>query len=240
MTAASPPPPPPHAPGFAAGLGQSLPIALGYLPIALSFGMAATRAGLGWSEAVMLSAVIYAGASQFLALALVGSGAPLLVSAATLIAMNLRHVLYGPALMERAGPCAPRRRVAVWGWGLTDEVFGQALGALARGQSFGEGWMTGLGLGAYAAWVGGTAAGALAGGQALQAWPALDAGLGFMLGALFLALLLSVLTRAALGAIVVAGGLTGAASLVWSPTAGILAGMFGGALAGTFLAGRAR
>jgi 4-azaleucine resistance transporter AzlC len=230
------------APGFRAGLLQSLPIALGYAPIAFSFGVAATRAGLSAPEAVMLSLVIYAGASQFLALALVTSGAPVLVSAFTLIAMNLRHVLYGPALMRQAGEGAPRRHAWAWAWGLTDEVFGQSLGALARGQRFSEAWMFGLGLGAYAAWVGGTAVGALAGGGALAAWPALDAGLGFMLPALFLALLMSVLSRAALPVVAVAGAATVAGTLALSGTAGILLGMVAGALAGVLagLVGRRR
>uniref|UniRef100_UPI0035658AD9 AzlC family ABC transporter permease n=1 Tax=Phaeovulum sp. TaxID=2934796 RepID=UPI0035658AD9 len=118
---------------FAQGLWSALPIALGYFPIAFSFGVAAVRAGLSAPESVMLSLVIYAGASQFLALALVTGGAPLAVSAFTLIAMNLRHVLYGPALMKAAGPGAGRRRAWAWAFGLTDEVFGAALGALARG-----------------------------------------------------------------------------------------------------------
>ena len=122
------------SPGFGAGLLAALPIVMGYFPIAFSFGVAATRAGLTGAEAVMLSLVVYAGASQFLALALVTSGAPVLVAAFTLIAMNLRHVLYGPALMKEAGPGAPRRHAWAWAWGLTDEVFGQALGALSRGQ----------------------------------------------------------------------------------------------------------
>ena len=219
-------------PRFLSGLLQSVPIALGYFPIAFSFGVAATRAGLSAPEAVMLSLVIYAGASQFLALALVTSGAPVLVSAFTLIAMNLRHVLYGPALMKQAGRHASRRLAWGWAWGLTDEVFGQALGALARGQRFSERWMFGLGLGAYAAWVGGTAVGALAGGGALEAWPALNAGLGFMLTALFLALLLSILSRAALPAIAVAAVATVIGTLAVSGTVGILAGMICGALAG--------
>jgi len=90
-------------PSFLDGLAASLPIALGYFPIAFSFGVAATRSGFSAVEAVSLSLIIYAGASQFLALALLGSGAPVLVSAFTLIAMNLRHVLYGPALMRQAG-----------------------------------------------------------------------------------------------------------------------------------------
>lgn len=219
-------------PGFATGLLQALPIVLGYFPIAFSFGVAASRAGLTGVEATFLSLVIYAGASQFLALALVTGGAPVLVAAFTLIAMNVRHVLYGPALMKHAGTEATRRHAWAWAWGLTDEVFGQALGALARGQRFSEAYMFGLGLAAYAAWVSGTALGAWAGGGALEGWPALNAGLGFMLAALFLSLLLSILSRAALPAIGVAAVATVVGTLAVSGTTGILLGMIAGALAG--------
>jgi 4-azaleucine resistance transporter AzlC len=230
----------PHAPATPAttrppvldGLLASLPIALGYFPIAFSFGVAATRAGFSGLEAFALSLIIYAGASQFLALALLTSGAPVLVSAFTLIAMNLRHVLYGPALMRAAGKGASTRRAWVWAFGLTDEVFGQALGALARGQRFSESYMFGLGLGAYASWLSGTAVGAVAGGGALEGWPAVSAGLGFMLPALFLALLLSILSRRQVPVILVAGAMTVAGTLWVSATAGILAGMIAGALAG--------
>ena len=55
MTATRPP--------FLAGLTASLPIALGYFPIAFSFGVAATRAGFSAVEAFALSLIIYAGAS---------------------------------------------------------------------------------------------------------------------------------------------------------------------------------
>ena len=214
------------------GLIASLPIALGYFPIAFSFGVAATRAGFTGTEAFALSLIIYAGASQFLALALLSSGAPVLVSAFTLIAMNLRHVLYGPALMRAAGKGASTRRAWVWAFGLTDEVFGQALGAIARGQKFSESYMFGLGSGAYASWLSGTAVGALAGGGALEGWPAVSAGLGFMLPALFLALLLSILSRRQVPVILVAGAVTVAGTLWVSATTGILAGMVAGALAG--------
>jgi 4-azaleucine resistance transporter AzlC len=217
---------------FPSGLTASLPIALGYFPIAFSFGVAATRAGFSAIEAFALSLIIYAGASQFLALALLTSGAPVLVSAFTLIAMNLRHVLYGPALMKAAGREATTRHAWAWAFGLTDEVFGQALGAIARGQRFSESYMFGLGLGAYAAWLSGTAAGALAGGGALDGWPAVSAGLGFMLPALFLALLMSIMTRRQLPVIAVAAVATVAGTLALSATSGILMGMVAGALAG--------
>jgi len=219
--------------GFADGLLAAVPIALGYFPIAFSFGVAATRAGLSAPEAFMLSLIMYAGAAQFLALALISAGAPLLVTAFTLVAMNLRHLMYGPALMKRAGAQASARHAWAWAFGLTDEVFGTALGALARGDVvYSERFMFGLTLAAYAAWLGGTAAGALAGGGALEAYPAISAGLGFMLPALFLALLLSILSRAQVPLVAIAAAVTVAGTLWVSPTSGILGGMVAGALAG--------
>lgn len=223
-------------PRFRDGLVASLPIVLGYLPIAFSFGVAASRAGLTPVEAFALSLIIYAGAAQFLALALVTSGASVLVAAFTLIAMNLRHLMYGPALMraakDAAGEKAPTRHAWAWAFGLTDEVFGQALGSLARGQRFSEPYMFGLGIGAYASWLAGTALGAVAGAGALEGWPSLSAGLGFMLPALFLALLLSLLSRRQVPVIVVAGGVTILATLLISATSGILLGMLAGAATG--------
>ncbi|NBE07876.1 AzlC family ABC transporter permease [Paragemmobacter ruber] len=218
--------------GLRAGMLAAVPIALGYFPIAFAFGVAATGAGLTAWEAAALSVIIYAGASQFLALALLTSGAALPVAALTLIAMNLRHLLYGPALMKAAGQGAARRHAWAWAWGLTDEVFGAALGDLARGRRFSESYMFGLGLPAYAAWVAGTVAGALAGGGALADWPVLEAGLSFLLPALFLALLLSILSRPQVPVIVVAGVACVAGTLAVSSTVGILAGMAAGAVAG--------
>jgi 4-azaleucine resistance transporter AzlC len=215
------------------GLLVGVPIALGYGPIAFSFGVAATRAGLSGGEAVALSVLMYSGAAQFMALALLAAGTSFAVAFVTLVAMSLRHVLYGPSLL-RAGGGAGLRWASVWGFGLTDEVFGASLGALARGGRLSDGFMMGLSLLAYGAWVTGTALGALAGGGALQAWPALDAGLGFMLTALFIALLLSITRRAALPAIGVAGAAALVLGALVSPTAGILGGMILGAAVGTF------
>jgi len=224
---------------FTDGLIAALPITLGYFPIAFAFGVAATGQGLSGVEAFGLSLIIYAGAAQFLALALIAGGAPLAVAAFTLVAMNLRHVLYGPALMKRAGAGATRRHAWAWAFGLTDEVFGAALGQLARGRRFSEPFMFGLGLAAYGSWLAGTALGAFAGGGALQDWPVLEAALGFMLPALFLSLLLSILSRAQIPVIFVAVLATILVTLMWSGTAGILAGMIAGAVAGVIgLGGR--
>ncbi|RYI30954.1 MAG: branched-chain amino acid ABC transporter permease, partial [Acetobacteraceae bacterium] len=65
-----------------------------------------------------------------------------------------------------------------------------------------------------------------------EGWPAMNAGLGFMLPALFLALLLSILNRRQLPVIAVAGAVTVLATLTISATSGILLGMLAGAVAG--------
>lgn len=217
------------------GFRAAIPIVLGYVPIAFSFGVAATRSGLSFLEALALSVIVFAGAAQFLAIALITSGVPALVAGLTLVAMNLRHVFYGPILMRQAGADAARRRGWIWGFALTDEVFGAALGALARGGRFGEGFMAALGLSSYAAWVLGTAAGAWAGAGALDRWPALAGALGFLLTALFLSLLLSMLNRRQVPVILAAGLATALGAALGSVTLGLFAGMAAGALVGALL-----
>jgi predicted branched-subunit amino acid permease len=217
---------------FWTGLVASVPLILGYFPIAFSFGVAATRSGMTLAEAFALSAIMYSGAAQFLAVALIAAGVPVVVAVATLAGMALRHLLYGPALLGRAGADGSVRWAGIWGFGLTDEVFAAGLGEMARGRRFSEPLMLGLAAGAYGAWLSGTLVGAYAGGGALEAWPAVSAGLGFMLPALFLALLLSMLTRAQVPVIMVAAAVTVAVTLAWSGTAGLLTGMLAGALAG--------
>ena len=221
-------------PSFWTGLATSVPLIFGYFPISFSFGVAASQSGLSELEAVSMSLIMYSGAAQFLAIALLASGMPLAVAALTLIGMGVRHVLYGPSLLRHAEAGTTTRHAWAWAYGLTDEVFAAALGELARGRRFSEPFMFGLGLGAYAAWVSGTLAGALAGGGALETWPAVNAGLGFMMPALFLSLLLSILTRTQVPVISVAAAATVAVTLLWSGTAGLLAGMVAGAMAGVF------
>jgi 4-azaleucine resistance transporter AzlC len=225
---------------LADGFRAAVPIALGYFPIAFSFGVAATRAGLSLLEALALSVIVFAGAAQFLAVALIASGAPALVAAFTLVAMNLRHLLYGPVLMRQAGADAARRTAWAWSFALTDEVFGAALGALARGGRFSEGFMAALGFSAYAAWIAGTLAGAWAGAGALDRWPAIAGALSFMLPALFLALLLSMMNRRQIPLIAAAGLATVLGGSLYSTTIGLFAGMGAGALVGVLMPGPRR
>lgn len=182
----------------------------------------------------MLSAIVYAGASQFLVLALVGAGAPILVSALSIIATNLRHVFYGPAIMEAARERATRRHAWAWSFFLSDGAFASAIIALNRSKDhFSPRFMFGIAAGPYLSWVIGTAIGSLL-GTSLAAWPAVDAAMGFLMPALFLAMVLSLLTKEHIPVVIVTACVSLPLILLVSPTVGILGGMVIGALSGLF------
>ena len=71
---------------WVSGVRDATPLLGGYIPVAISFGLIANQAGFSSWEAIIISLVIYAGASQFLFVGMVASGAPLwLVVAMTLL-----------------------------------------------------------------------------------------------------------------------------------------------------------
>lgn len=85
---------------FIQGCQSALPIALGYIPVAIAFGMATTSAGFPTWVIVAMSVFIYAGASQFLLFASIMSGASVLAVVGLCALLDSRHLLYAP-LMKR-------------------------------------------------------------------------------------------------------------------------------------------
>ena len=111
------------------GVREAIPLLGGYIPVALSFGLVATQAGFTTWEAAAISALIYAGASQFLFVGMIAAGAPLWLVVAMTLLINVRHVVYGPNLAA----LLPSSRH--WPWlmhGLTDQVFALALTRLPQ------------------------------------------------------------------------------------------------------------
>jgi len=179
--------------GFRHGLADSASLMLGYFSIATSFGLLAAAHGLGPVQALLVSAVVYAGASQFALVSLLAAAASPWSVIGAVAAMNLRHLFYGPALLPRLpqnGPRLPRPLIA---FGLTDEVFALASARLAPDK--GEVWLLGVQAGAYGAWLAGTLFGNAVAGLGAARWPELQAALSFVLPALFVALLLPLLRR---------------------------------------------
>ncbi len=149
---------------FLRGLVESISIAVGYIPVAISFGLAAVYADFSPWLAVLVSIMVYAGASQFILISLVASGTAAFSVVGIVLLMNLRHLFYGPAVLSRLVPSKRSVPVFFLAAGLTDEVFATSVSRLAEQPPENrESWYLGLQLGAYLAWVGGTAIGAFFG-----------------------------------------------------------------------------
>jgi 4-azaleucine resistance transporter AzlC len=181
---------------FAQGIIDSFPIVIGYVPIAFAFGLTAVKLGFSPWESTLFSMLIYAGASQFVITALLSAGMSIWLAALTVMAMDVRHVLYGPSLKNRIPSPLSHHKTALWAFGLTDEVFAAATARLIRSpRQWSENWMCAMALTAWSSWVAGTVAGSLLGNGALQQFPAIEAALSFMLPALFLSFLLAAFQR---------------------------------------------
>lgn len=134
------------------GARAALPIAIGYVPIAIAFGILARQAGLRAGEALAMSAFVYAGASQFASLPLIAGGAsPIAIALATLV-LNFRHFLMSASLVQKLPSHVP----AALGLGVTDETFVVAM-AEERPTAV---YFLGLILPVYLSWSTGTIIGA--------------------------------------------------------------------------------
>lgn len=108
-------------PSFAAGVRDSLPVVGGYVPACLTFGVVGTGMGLDPLSVFLLSALLYAGASQFVTVQLIGNGAIAAVIIGTVAMVNLRYAVLARALGQRSS--GQRQHMALMGAFLTEEVY---------------------------------------------------------------------------------------------------------------------
>ena len=177
---------------------------VGAAPFGLIFGTLAIATGLPVSLTLGLSALVFAGSSQFVAVSLIGSGAALPVIWLTTFVVNLRHALYSATLLPYARTLPARWRWALAFW-LTDETFAVVENQLRHHSSLQDSahyWL-GSSLAMYLNWQLWTIAGVLLG----QSVPGLATlGLDFAMVATFAAIVaLQLRERPVLFAAVVAG-----------------------------------
>lgn len=99
----------------------SVPVFLGYFPTGFAFGLMLTSAGYSWVLAVIMSVVIYAGAGQYLAVALFTANAGLFQVAIMTFLVNSKHLFYGLSLLGDYGSAGWRKPYLMFS--LTDEVY---------------------------------------------------------------------------------------------------------------------
>ncbi|MCM8622396.1 MAG: AzlC family ABC transporter permease [Candidatus Accumulibacter sp.] len=101
---------------------DTLPLLLGALPFALIYGAIAASAGLSMAAAIAMSAFVFAGSSQFIAVGLVAAQTPVAIIVLTTLIVNLRHMLYSATLLPYLKELPQRWRIPLAFW-LTDETF---------------------------------------------------------------------------------------------------------------------
>lgn len=92
------------------GFKRLLPLSMFVVAFGLAFGLAAVQTGLSKFEALLMSGLVFAGASQFAALELWKQEIPLFTILLTTFAINARHLLMGASLYPwlKAVPSAKR------------------------------------------------------------------------------------------------------------------------------------
>ncbi|MEW6672113.1 MAG: AzlC family ABC transporter permease [Thermodesulfobacteriota bacterium] len=104
------------------GVLAAWPICLGYIPIGLAFGVLAQKAGLHPVQVGMMSVLVFAGSSQFIAVSMVAAGASPLAIVMTTFAVNLRHFLMSSSLSMFLGKTS-KKLLSLYAYGVTDESF---------------------------------------------------------------------------------------------------------------------
>lgn len=139
---------------FAAGIKAGIPIAVGYLPIAIAFGLLAQSAGVPNYITALMSLLIFAGASQFVGVNLLVLGATNWEIVLTTFILNLRHFLMTASISRRIKAGTSKQWLALLAFGVTDETFTMA--SLRKEQQLEPKFIFGLNLLAFSAWNAGT------------------------------------------------------------------------------------
>lgn len=113
-------------PDFRAGFLEMLPACVGMSPFGLVCGVGAAAAGASVLGALGLSAIVFSGAAQVLAVQLLAAGAPLAVVVLTCFVAGLRFVIYSAAMAPYLRPL-PRRWQQALAFLLTDQAFATSI-----------------------------------------------------------------------------------------------------------------
>ncbi|WP_227519777.1 AzlC family ABC transporter permease [Mangrovitalea sediminis] len=104
------------------GARDTLPLVVAAMPFGVVYGAMAQTAGLSLWATLGMSAFVYAGSAQFIAVTLLGASAAIPVILLTVFVVNARHLLYSASLMPHASRLPHWFRVPMAFW-LTDETF---------------------------------------------------------------------------------------------------------------------
>lgn len=166
------------------GFKDGIPIALGYISVAVAFGILAADNGLPLWSPLLMSFAVFTGTGQFAGVHLISSHAGLTEVAFSLLVINIRSILMSISLAQKLPKeMSIPRRMAV-AFGNTDEVFGVCI---QKREPLTFSYLIGIILISYLGWNFGTALGVLS--SAALPLPIRSA-MGIALYAMFIAIIL--------------------------------------------------
>lgn len=219
---------------FFAGARAEIPLLVGVVPFGLIYGALAVQLGVPAAPALGMSAIIFAGSAQFVALPLLAAAVPAAVTILTVFVINLRHALYSANIAPYLASL-PLRWKALLAYLMTDEAYVVVsthfqAGADAR---FRHWYFLGAGAALWVSWLTSTAVGIFVGAQIPASWQ-----LDFFLPLTFIAIVTPLLTTRANRAVALVAGVAAVATFLLPYKAGLLVAAFLGLLAGMLVTAR--
>ncbi len=165
------------------GIISGFPIVIGYFPVAMAFGLIAKTVDVSLLDSFLFSSMVFAGASQFMALELIRVGIPVGSIILATFLLNLRHMMMSAALSVKLKAGIDKRWLPLIAFGVTDETFSVA--SLKDGHVTAS-YLIALQGTSYLSWICGTIAGYFTGSIIPEA---VQNSLGIGLYAMFAAIL---------------------------------------------------
>ena len=189
---------------FWQGVRDEVPLMFGVIPFGLVFGVIGIESGLTSVQTILLSSVLFGGASQVVFAQLWAGGIPALILGSSVCVINIRHVLYSASVASYLQHLSLGWRLLL-GYLLTDEAYAVSIRRFTDGCSgkFQHFHLLGSGSLLWASWQTSTIAGVVVGETIPKSWS-----LTFAIPLTFIAIIAPIVrTRAEIAAAISAGSL---------------------------------
>lgn len=200
------------ATGFINGLKKGIPTGICCIPSAVAFGILAQTASLTAWESVFMSFIVYAGASQFVAVNLftLGAATPEILIAVGVL--NMRHLMMSSSLAKKFLPDSGALEKIWMCFQMTDETFSVA--AMQKEEYLSSEFVMGLNLPLHIIWTAATFLGWI-GTSILPR--SLQESMGIAIYAIFIGLLIPSVRKNRAGLIVTVIAMAMSAFIKWTP-----------------------
>ncbi len=147
---------------FWKGVLAQLPLQLGIVPFGLVFGVLGIASGLSVAQTILMSSIVFGGASQVVFTQLWSTGTSPIVTGGSVAIINMRHVIYSANISKYMSELSLKWRIAM-GYLLTDEAFAVSFQEFENNNRFAHYHLLGGGLTLWFFWQISTIAGVLLG-----------------------------------------------------------------------------